>query len=184
MASAFQTLVTAWTLVHVEESRSGTHISHDYYYGQWIYLWCRTRANGTNDHRVGHLLTQVWMDSDLHGVNSIYDERRNVDRITPLLEAMQEEILVALGKDPKLADVLFEAQAPEYWKRTLEVIFQEYYGPKGVVVLTAASSDWKPAMPDRRLKILEGIIRTSNFEGERANAAALYKKLSGREYVH
>ena len=133
---------------------------------------------------VGRVLTDVWIESDLHGVNKIYDDRRNVDFISPLLEQMQEDILVALGRDPKLADVLFEAQAPGYWRRTLEVIFQEYFGPKGIIVLTAAFADWKPAKPDRRLRILEGIIRTSSFDGERANAAALYKKLSGREYVH
>jgi hypothetical protein len=182
LASAFQTLVTAWTLAHVVDSRSGTHISHDYYYGQWVHGFGNMHGSSFRHEFVGRVLTDVWMESDLHGVNKVYDDRRNVDLISPLLEQMQEDILVALGKDPNLANVIFEAQAPEYWKRTLEVIFQEYYGPKGIIVLTPAINSGFTRY-DRRLVILEGIIRTSNFEGERNNAAALYKKLAGKEFV-
>ena len=153
MASAFQTLITAWTLVHVEESRSDRHISHDYYYRHWAYGFEQMHPLATEPRRVGRVLTPVRLESDLRGVHKVHDARRNFDLLTP-----------------------------EYWKRTLEVIFQEYYGPKGIIVLTPAINSGFTRY-DRRLTILEGIIRTSAFEGERNNAAALYKKLTGKEFV-
>ncbi len=181
LASAFQTLVTAWTLAHVEDARSGRYISHDYYYGHWLHGFGTMHGPRFRHGFVSGVLTDVWMRSDLRGVNRVYNDHRDIDLVSPLLQQMQEDVLEALGKDPSLAKILFDAQAPEYWRRTLGIIFQEFYGPKGIIILTSVT-DPGTARYDWRLEILAGIIRTSHFEGERGNTAALYKRIAGRAF--
>lgn len=196
MASQFGVLVECWAIAHAQEGEFKDSLSHDAYLLYWADKFRNMYGRRFEHVSVAQILVDVACTASLSGINRIYDDRNRdwlnrplVDKVTPLLEQMQADILVRLLDDAGLFDRIFPEHASIYWKRRLQVIVEQFNAPKEVEVSNKKAGPIKPRVPlaenkRRRLRSIIHIIeRPDTEEGLRACAHAVYERIMGCPYT-
>lgn len=191
MATDFSVLVEAWAVTHKPSILEENHLSHHPYVAVWEDGFRKQHGNRFHHRDVSRWFQYFDECRTLNGVNEILDDTHDSflffgsngkDLVTPLLEQMQQDILKKLFGKEELALLLFKG---EYMRRRLAVVMERYYERRIECVpqdRRHRGDRTRERMGDRRLKVLETLIRRGATEGERMTAKAAWERITGREY--
>lgn len=188
-ASELSVLIECWAMVMDEKLRNGNILSFDPFERYWLDRFERRHRGQFQHERVWRALSTILEEQDLRGINRIFNDRHypRVDLITPLLDRMQDDILQAMRADQSLVLQVFSENSSRFWKKRLQIIFERYYGPREVIIVSYGSKPQQPLrrnLGDKRLKPIEVLILRGATAGERAAARAAYERVAGVPYVH
>jgi len=189
-ASDMSVLIECWAIVKNPDFLKKDYFSFDPFERFWRAEFERMHHDEFKHKDVWEQLQFVQQTGSLKGINRILDDRRNLDLINPLLEQMQYEILTELRQKPELVEVIFSKEASSYWQKWMRVIFERYYGPKGMVFVGEAPVEEPREMKirsldektQRRLEVIGKIIKGTKFDGVREAAKAAWERLTGRPF--
>ena len=197
-AGLFKCLVECWCIAHAPEGTFEKCWSHDSFTMFWGPEFQKKHGNRFDHVNVGYALDYVSETGDLHGISRVYDTRRTdfmgkpkVDKITPLMEQMQADILQKLLEDETMFARIFPKNASKYWKQRLRVIVEMFYAPRDLALGKGSNSTHQPfrnledlePKKQRQLSSIIHIIERDDTEpGLLECAKQVFERLMGRPY--
>ena len=191
-AGELRILISCWAIAHNPDMLKKGYWSYDPFESYWRNEFAKRYGRRFQHERVWDQLQNV-LEGELRGINKIYDDTTwrmdRTDLVTPLLHQMQTDILERLFEDESLVEILFRDDDPEYIKRCLKTVFEQYYGPKSVAYVGhrkeyhhgEKSSNLTYATV-KKLRAIEVLIKRGATEGEREAAREAYQRVAGHAY--
>ena len=193
-------LLECWAIVHAPAGTFDDAWSHDSFVWYWATEFGKQHGNKFSHVGVEQTLEGIGQTGDLRGVSRIYNDRNRdwigrpqVDKITPLMEQMQNDILQRLLEDKTMFERIFSEKASAYWKRRLQVIVEMFNAPRALVISEQKAEgathqpflrlrDLDPKKQRQLASIIHIIERTDTEEGLKECARAIYQRIMGRPY--
>ncbi len=200
MANQLSVLIECWSIAHAPAGTLDDAWSHDSFTMYWGPEFHKKYGNRFEHVNVDLTLENIVQGGDLRGISRIYNDRNKtclgqpvVDKITPLMEQMQNDILQRLLEDDTLFGRIFPEKASRYWKRRLQVIVEMFNAPRGLVVSERKTDntthqsfrnlqDLDPKKQRQLASIIHIIERQDTEEGLKECARAVYQRIMGRPY--
>ncbi|MBI2645096.1 hypothetical protein HYW94_02885 [Candidatus Uhrbacteria bacterium] len=195
LASDLQILVDAWVFVRTDSFKTLQEPLDAYFNREFAKLHGDGYSHSAILRLFGDIFERESVDFENEELERVYTTgytmgfSEKADLATPLLERIQGDILQKLFQDETLLEKLFSKEKTSaYWRKRLHVIFEQYYGPKDVVVHATSEADKKTEQKvDNKTiaKILAVIAlaeRGAN-EDEKDAAQKAFSRLTGKEYT-